>query len=270
MIKVLIAGEGGQGVQSIAEILARSANLAGKFTTYIPNFGVEQRGGVSLAYLQISESEIGYPKFDKADIIVAMCNRAIEAIKKFITDETLFIYDGSFIAAEIIKPFQGQVKKYLNLPAKQMAQKELSIKVANILFLGALANELKDFSPEQIKTAMNEQFKSHPEFSEMNTKAFDLGLKFARERPNQEFSGSQSKEIARKFEDDSKSWERFPEYCKGCGLCIITCPVKAISFSDELNFLGTNLTKVDLNKCIACGKCQQICPDGAIKVIKKR
>ena len=267
--KILIAGEGGQGIQSVAEILARAANEQGKETTYIPNFGVEQRGGVSLAFLQIDEKPIGYPKFDQADIVVAMCNRAIDVIKKFVNDNTLFIYDSSFIDNEKIKTLHGIVKKYLSIPAKQIAQKELSIKVANILFLGAIAQELGDLTTAQINIAMNNQFKHHPEFQELNEKAFERGVQYAKERPDQEFTGSALREIQKIFEDDKKSWQRFPEYCKGCGLCLISCPQKAIAFSDDLNFLGTNLPKVDLKKCLACGTCQKICPDGAIRVSKK-
>jgi 2-oxoglutarate ferredoxin oxidoreductase subunit gamma len=51
VIKIALAGEGGQGVQSIAEILAEAANEGGKNALYIPNFGVEQRGGVSIAFV---------------------------------------------------------------------------------------------------------------------------------------------------------------------------------------------------------------------------
>ena len=43
VVKIALAGEGGQGVQSIAEILAEAANEQGKQALYIPNFGVEQR-----------------------------------------------------------------------------------------------------------------------------------------------------------------------------------------------------------------------------------
>jgi len=267
--KILIAGEGGQGVQSIAEILARAANEQDKFTTYIPNFGVEQRGGVSIAFVQIDEKRIDYPKFDQADIIITMCDRAIEPIKKYLSDETLFIYDSSFITNDLIEAMRGQVKNYLALPAKDLATKTGSTKVSNIIFLGALSKELGDLGPEQIKTAMDNQFKSHPEFAELNDKAFDEGLKYAKERPNQEFIGSKPQDIQRLFEDDKKTWERFPEYCKGCGLCIVSCPLKALQFSQELNFLGTNLPKIDLNICEACGTCQKICPEGAIKVTKE-
>ena len=44
--KIVLAGEGGQGVQSIAKILVEAGYEAGKEVLYIPNFGVEQRGGV--------------------------------------------------------------------------------------------------------------------------------------------------------------------------------------------------------------------------------
>jgi NAD-dependent dihydropyrimidine dehydrogenase PreA subunit len=36
----------------------------------------------------------------------------------------------------------------------------------------------------------------------------------------------------------------------------------------DLNFLGTQMPEVDIEKCIACGKCMEICPDGAIKLEK--
>ena len=43
--KIALAGEGGQGVQSVASIIVEAANDKGREALYIPNFGVEQRGG---------------------------------------------------------------------------------------------------------------------------------------------------------------------------------------------------------------------------------
>lgn len=37
--KIVLAGEGGQGVQSIAKILVEAGYEAGKQVLYIPNFG---------------------------------------------------------------------------------------------------------------------------------------------------------------------------------------------------------------------------------------
>lgn len=97
VIKIALAGEGGQGVQSIAEILAEAANEEGKQALYIPNFGVEQRGGVSIAYVQISDGPIGAPKFQKADILIPLSPRAVNRTKIHAGVNTVYIYDSSLI-----------------------------------------------------------------------------------------------------------------------------------------------------------------------------
>lgn len=97
VIKIAIAGEGGQGVQSIAEILAEAANEEGKSALYIPNFGVEQRGGVSIAFVQISNGQIGAPKFQKADILIPVSPRAVQRTTMYAGKDTIYIYDNSLI-----------------------------------------------------------------------------------------------------------------------------------------------------------------------------
>ncbi|CQR72450.1 Pyruvate synthase subunit PorC [Sporomusa ovata DSM 2662] len=97
VVKVAIAGEGGQGVQSIADILAEAANEEGKNALYIPNFGVEQRGGVSIAFVQISDGEIGSPKFPKADILIPVSPRAVKRTAMYAGKDTVYIYDNSLI-----------------------------------------------------------------------------------------------------------------------------------------------------------------------------
>jgi 2-oxoglutarate ferredoxin oxidoreductase subunit gamma len=96
--KIALAGEGGQGVQSIAEILAEAANQEGKNALYIPNFGVEQRGGVSVAYVQISDGHIGAPKFIEADILIPLSPRAVKRTTEHAGKNTIYIYDNSLVA----------------------------------------------------------------------------------------------------------------------------------------------------------------------------
>jgi len=61
------------------------------------------------------------------------------------------------------------------------------------------------------------------------------------------------------------------EGCKGCGLCVESCPTKCL----ELNLSDTNsyglhyAVLADEEKCIACQSCAVICPDAAITVYKK-
>jgi len=274
MIRILLAGEGGQGVQTVAKILVEAVQASGKKTSYIPSFGVEQRGGVSLSYIQIDNKTIPYPRFEQAEIVVAFCDRAIESIKHYLTDESLFIFDCSAISNASLQPIKNKVKRYLGLPAQQIAQSKYSTKALNMIFLGALAAQLKEINFTKVEEAL---FKTlgdklnDPKIKNMNLGALHEGAQLAENFDPKAvvFEGAAPKNIQKEFSDDKKTWARFPEYCKGCGLCLVRCPVGALKFSDEVGFLGNPLPEIDLDKCIACGMCEQTCPDGAIKVEKK-
>ncbi|MEK7189607.1 MAG: 2-oxoacid:acceptor oxidoreductase family protein, partial [Patescibacteria group bacterium] len=83
ILKILLAGDGGQGIQLLADIICRAAIDKGLYATSIPNYGLEQRGGVSLAFIQISDKEIVYPKFTKPDILLVMSEQARERVKNY-------------------------------------------------------------------------------------------------------------------------------------------------------------------------------------------
>lgn len=56
--------------------------------------------------------------------------------------------------------------------------------------------------------------------------------------------------------------------CKGCGLCVMSCPKKIISLSKtEINKLGYYAAEIkDLQDCIGCAMCAVMCPDCCITV----
>ena len=64
-------------------------------------------------------------------------------------------------------------------------------------------------------------------------------------------------------------WYMFTDLCKGCGLCIVKCPKKCLSWSKEVGLYQTPCVGPNPDDCIACGMCALTCPDSAIKVVKK-
>jgi 2-oxoglutarate ferredoxin oxidoreductase subunit delta len=60
------------------------------------------------------------------------------------------------------------------------------------------------------------------------------------------------------------------ERCKQCGICVETCPQKAISFHNEMGLTGYRPVIVDDEKCIACGICYTMCPDWVYEIIGDR
>ena len=72
------------------------------------------------------------------------------------------------------------------------------------------------------------------------------------------------------YENGKGKFHLFPALCKGCGLCIEKCPVDTIGWSEELGVYGTPAVEPGHGEkdCIACGICQTVCPDCAIKIEK--
>lgn len=59
--------------------------------------------------------------------------------------------------------------------------------------------------------------------------------------------------------------------CKGCGLCIESCPAKVLIQGDALNRQGYYAAVYLGSGCTGCGICFYICPEpGAITVLKKK
>ncbi|MGI6344815.1 MAG: 2-oxoacid:acceptor oxidoreductase family protein [Bacillota bacterium] len=216
---IALAGEGGQGVQVVGEILALAGYKAGKEAIYIPNFGVEQRGGVSIAFVQIADTALGSPKFAKADVLVALSQRAIERTRGYIQPETIYIYETSALevphlndqavgiqawetvapegfslmvghqADEPSRPPPGTALRpgnIVGIPAAEIAKNELIPRVFNIIILGAIVGASQVLPEDVVREALMDKlgakFKDKPELEELNLKALQRGIDFARQQ----------------------------------------------------------------------------------------
>lgn len=179
-VKIALAGEGGQGVQSVAEIIAASANDEGREALYIPNFGVEQRGGVSIAYLQISDQPIGSPKFQKADIVVALSDRAVTRTVRYVNENTIFVYDPKSCEETTEDDLPKNAKKILAIPALEIAKEELHPRVFNIIIMGAVLKATGVVTLDDAKKALEKKlgykFEQDPNLRELNFRALERGM----------------------------------------------------------------------------------------------
>ena len=59
------------------------------------------------------------------------------------------------------------------------------------------------------------------------------------------------------------------EECKGCGLCVESCPPKCLVLGHELNVYGAHPAHYTGEGCTGCGICFYCCPEpGAITVYR--
>lgn len=156
LIKILLSGDGGQGIQLISDLLCRVAFDKGYFVTYIPNYGLEQRGGVSLAFIQISDNEIVYPKFSKPDLLLIMSNQARARTER---------YQLSYVKILDIKDFTENLKNS-NVPMQS----------SNVFFLGQITKFLEDkniFKKEDLHNLLRKKLENKPGWIE-NERVFSL------------------------------------------------------------------------------------------------
>ena len=179
--RILISGEGGQGVQLIAKALCVSAFESEFKTTYVPNYGVEQRGGVSLGFVQVSNQEIGFPKFQYADILVTLRERAVDRVLEYIGEDTLIIYDSDLVSRDKLTAIPN---KKIAIQAYQTAKDVLVVKAFNMMVLGMLASMVKIEQETVIKTIsamLVEKYVLHPEMKHFNERAVGMGYAQAEE-----------------------------------------------------------------------------------------
>jgi 2-oxoglutarate ferredoxin oxidoreductase subunit delta len=59
------------------------------------------------------------------------------------------------------------------------------------------------------------------------------------------------------------------EECKGCGLCVESCPPECLFLAPELNHYGVHAAQYTGEACTGCGACFYCCPEpGAIVVYR--
>lgn len=177
-VKIALAGEGGQGVQSVAGIITEAAYEDGYEALYIPNFGVEQRGGVSVAYVQIADGPIGSPKFKTADIVIALSDRAVRRTRKYVGPKTIFVYDANIQGVENDLPTNAA--KVMAIPAIKVAKEELHPRVFNIVIMGAVIGATEVVAVDRAKAAIEKKlgykFEQDPKLRELNFKALERGI----------------------------------------------------------------------------------------------
>lgn len=214
LLKIAVAGEGGQGVQALAEVLALAAYRAGLNALYIPNFGIEQRGGVSLAFVQISSEAIGAPKFLRADLVAALSPRSLRRSERYLGSETIVLYDNSLIDApqisdevvgrqsyDTIAPeafaermsyhgrraaVEAPSRRLIAIAASDLARRKLHPRVFNMIILGAIVAITGAVTLEQVAEALeeklNRRFNKDPRLRDHNIAALRLGAAAVQEQ----------------------------------------------------------------------------------------
>lgn len=171
--QLIIAGFGGQGVLLIGQLLAYSGMLEGKNVSWMPSYGPEMRGGSANCAVVISDDEVGSPKVEDADIVIAMNRPSMDIFENNVVKGGALIYNSSLIDT---KPTRSDIQ-VIAVPSSEIAEQAGSLRAANMVMLGAYAGLTGEFSVATLMDALRHKLgPSKEKFMPANQKAIELGL----------------------------------------------------------------------------------------------
>lgn len=177
----VFSGSGGQGIMSAGIMLAHTAIDMSKHSTFLPEYGPEQRGGSAKCTVIISDDEIISPLTKKCDTLVAMNEQAYAKFAESIKEGGLLVINSSRIKSE---PDRNDVK-ILAVPVDDVALELGSVKVANTVIIGALIGATGIVSKEVFIKSLEDKFKTKkPEVLELNLKALEKGIAYGEAHKN--------------------------------------------------------------------------------------
>lgn len=175
--KIICSGFGGQGIMVMGKFLSYVALEAGKFTTYLPAYGAEVRGGTAHCMVTISDSEIYSPYIDEADAVIVMNEPSVRKFENRIKKEGVLIINKSLVS---VKSRRDDLK-IIEVPFTEIATRLGNIKCANTVALGTYLSA-KSIAPKKTIDAVLSKMLAglRPEIFEVNREAIKEGFSYGK------------------------------------------------------------------------------------------
>ena len=177
----VFSGSGGQGIMSAGITLAHTAIDMGKHSTYLPEYGPEQRGGSAKCTVVISDGDIVSPLPSKCDNLIVMNEQAYRKYGDTVKEGGIILINSSRIK-ELPERDDATV---IPAPVDDIALELGTVKAANTVLLGVLIGATEIVDRETLLKSLEDKFKSkNPEILELNIKALDKGIEIGKQFAN--------------------------------------------------------------------------------------
>ena len=167
-IIVRFAGEGGQGVVTAAEMLARAATGVGYHALTFATFPSQILGGPTWTQARVSRTPVESPG-DAIDILVAFNDEAYHEHRTEVQDGGIILLDPS------ITPLSGEHLRCVTVPFDELAKQTGESRAANMVVMGGLSR-LINMPVNYFKEFVSQRFAGRDKVVEANHMALDLGL----------------------------------------------------------------------------------------------
>ena len=156
---IIIAGFGGQGVLFAGQLLAYAGMDVGRYVTWIPSYGPEMRGGTANCTVIISHDSIGAPLVARPDIAIALNQPSFDKYEPLVKPGGLLVVNSSIVSEESNR----SDIEVVYIPANAIAEEYGSIKMLNMVALGAMLRRRPILKLEILEKTLAEHLPSSKE-----------------------------------------------------------------------------------------------------------
>ena len=170
------AGEGGQGVVTAAEMLARAATAVGFHALTFATFPSQILGGPTWTQARLAPTPVRSPG-DTVDILVAFNDNAYEEHRPEVRDGGVILVDPSVT----VDP-NDSTHRTIAVPFEELAKQTGESRSANMVMMGALSH-LMQMPIEYFRDFVSKRFAGRDAVIQANLTALDLGLAHVSKEP---------------------------------------------------------------------------------------
>lgn len=185
---IILSGVGGQGILSIATVIGQAALKSGLYMKQAEVHGMSQRGGDVQSNLRISDQPIASDLIPTGNCDIILSLEPMEALRYLpylspegwlITNETPFVNIPNYPTEENLRAELNKLPHKIILNVNEVAKQTGSLRVANIVLLGATIPFL-GINYEIIQDSVREIFQRKGEdIVALNLKALAAGKEIA-------------------------------------------------------------------------------------------
>lgn len=170
--QIRLSGTGGQGLVLGARILSDALVRSGRRVAHSQSYEPTSRGGVSRSDIVMSDAPVDFPLVDALDVLVVLDQSAVAVSTGMILQDAAVLTDADLVP----EPPAGEFT-CTQLPFTSTAKQVGSVRVANVVSLGALAATTGLCSLKALQEAVRAL--TPPKFLELNLRALEDGFALA-------------------------------------------------------------------------------------------
>ncbi len=176
--EVILAGFGGQGILFAGNLLAQAGMEAGLHVTFLPVYGPEMRGGTCNCTVVLSDREIASPVVTRPSALLTMNRPSFEKFVPRLKHRGLAVVNRSLVPEALAEGFPD--RKFLFIPADELAEEEGFPGLGNMAALGALVAVSRVVPPEKVLSGLKAILPpERAHLLEPNRRVFRRGYEFA-------------------------------------------------------------------------------------------